>query len=49
VLASNVSTCGMTYTSGATERSGLVRLEVTLSREGESIALDYEVMVGNVP
>jgi MSHA biogenesis protein MshO len=49
VLASNVSTCGMTYTSGATERSGLVRLEVTLSRDGESIALDYEVMVGNVP
>lgn len=49
VLASNVSTCGITYTSGATERGGLVRLAVTLAKEGESIALEYEVMVGNVP
>lgn len=49
VLASNVSTCSITYTSGATERSGLVRLAVTLAKEGESIALDYEVLVGNVP
>lgn len=49
VLASNVSTCGITYTSGATERSGLVRLSIVLAKDGESIALDYEVMVGNVP
>lgn len=49
VLAANVSACDITYTSGATERSGLVRLAVTLAKEGESIALEYEVMVGNVP
>lgn len=49
VLASDVSACSITYTSGATERNGLVRLSLTLAKDGERIALDYEVLVGNAP
>lgn len=48
-LASNVSGCSISYTSGATERNALVNLALALSKDGESVNLSYEVMVSNVP
>lgn len=49
VLAANVAACSVDYTSGATERNALARIAMTLAKDGESIALDYEVLVSNVP
>lgn len=49
VLASSLSACSITYTSGATERNALVNLALTLTKEGESVSLNHEVMVSNVP
>lgn len=49
ILASNVTACGMNYTPGVTERSGLISISLTLSKQGESVTLYHEVHVSNVP
>jgi MSHA biogenesis protein MshO len=49
ILASNVSACAMSYTPGASERSGLVAISLTLSKDGESVTLYHEVHVNNAP
>jgi MSHA biogenesis protein MshO len=49
VLAGRVSACSITYTSGVTERSGLVSIQLVLSADGESVSLYHEVQVNNVP
>jgi MSHA biogenesis protein MshO len=49
LLAKNVAACSFIYTSGVTERSGLVSLHLTLSQSGETVTLYHEVHVNNVP
>lgn len=49
VLTSGVSACTFTYDPGATERSGLVAVSLTLSSGGESVTLYHETHVDNVP
>lgn len=49
ILASNVSACAMSYQSGVQQRSGLVTLSLTLTKQGESVTLYHEVHVSNVP
>lgn len=49
ILADNVSGCSIDYTPGVTERSGLVAISLTLSKDGESVTLYHEVHVDNAP
>ena len=49
MLAQNVSTCQFTYTSGVTERSGLVALRLGISKSSEEVNIYHEVHVSNVP
>lgn len=49
LLATAVSGCSIAYTPGVTERSGLVAMNLKLTREGESVNLYHEVHVSNVP
>lgn len=49
LLATSVSACGFTYAAGATERGGLVSLQLSLTQEGETVSLYHEVHVANVP
>ena len=49
VLAGRVSACSITYSSGVTERGGLVSIQLVLSADGESVSLYHEVQVNNVP
>ena len=49
VLANNVSGCGITYSVGASERSGLVNMHLTISEQGENVTLYAATHVNNVP
>ena len=49
ILASNVAACSMSYQSGVQQRSGLVTISLTLTKQGESVTLYHEVHVSNVP
>lgn len=49
LLATAVSGCSIAYAPGVTERSGLVAMNLKLTREGESVSLYHEVHVSNVP
>jgi MSHA biogenesis protein MshO len=49
LLASGVSACSIAYTSGAAERSALVAISLTLSKDGEGVTLYHETQVSNVP
>lgn len=49
LLATAVSGCSIAYAPGVTERSGLVAMNLKLTREGESVNLYHEVHVSNVP
>jgi hypothetical protein len=52
VLANNLSTCELTYTSltSVTRVSrGLVGVRITVTRSNESVTLYYEAHVNNVP
>jgi MSHA biogenesis protein MshO len=49
VLAQNVSACSFSYTPGITERNGLVAMQLSLAKNGETVTLYYEVHVNNAP
>jgi MSHA biogenesis protein MshO len=48
-LARNVSGCAFVYNPLVNERSGLVSLQVSLTRNSETVNLYHEVHVSNVP
>lgn len=49
VLAQNVSACSFSYAPGITERNGLVAMQLSLTKNGETVTLYHEVHVNNAP
>lgn len=49
LLADHVSACSFVYTPGVTARSGLVSMQLQITRDNESVSLYHEVHVPNVP
>jgi MSHA biogenesis protein MshO len=49
ILAQNISACEFTYSSGVTERSGLISIRLAISKNNETVNLYQEVHVNNVP
>jgi len=49
VLASNVSACRFTYEAGVTAQSGLITLELAITKDDETVSLVQQVHVSNVP
>ena len=49
LVTRNVTGCTFTYTPGTTQRTGLVSLRLTLSEQGETLTLQQQVHVVNVP
>lgn len=49
IVADNVSSCGMQYASGTSQRAGLVSLTMQVSDAGETVSLLHQVHVNNVP
>ena len=49
LVTRGVSGCSFSYDPGASQRAGLVTLEITLTEQGETITLLHQVHVVNVP
>lgn len=49
LIASNVTTCSITYTSGVLERNGLVSINLAITEQGETVTLLHQVNVINTP
>lgn len=49
VLASNVSACSFDFAGTDLQRNGLVRINLSLTRSGETVSLYHEVHVNNTP
>lgn len=49
LLAQDVTNCVFTYAPGVTGRSGMVAMQITLSRNNETVTLYHQVHVTNVP
>jgi MSHA biogenesis protein MshO len=49
VLAQNVSACSFSYAPGITERNGLVAMQLSITKNGETVTLYHEVHVNNAP
>jgi MSHA biogenesis protein MshO len=49
LLASKLSACSFTYTTGALERSGMVAAGLALTEEGETVSLLHQINVINTP
>lgn len=49
LVTQNVSSCNFSYDAGTSTRSGLVTLQISLSKDNETINLQHEVHVVNVP
>ncbi|MDO8701062.1 MAG: prepilin-type N-terminal cleavage/methylation domain-containing protein [Undibacterium sp.] len=49
ILAQNISQCQFTYSSGVTERSGLVSIRLGITKNNETVNLYQDVHVNNVP
>ncbi len=49
LMANQLTACAFTYSPGMAERAGLVTLEITVSSQGEAVALLSQVHVDNVP
>ncbi len=49
VMANNVSACNFDYTGSDLQRNALVKLQLTFTRDGESVSLYHEVHVDNTP
>lgn len=49
VLASDISACTFAYESGVTQQSGMVWMQLSLTRDGESIHLAHGSHVDNIP
>ena len=48
-LATNVTACNFTYGPGALQHNGLVSMLLTITQSGESVTLQHQVNVDNVP
>ena len=48
-VAVNVTNCSFVYQAGSTQRTGLLTLNLQLSRDGESVQLMQQVHVDNAP
>lgn len=49
LVAARVSACGLRYSPGTSERSGIVTIELAVGEQGETISLLTQVHVDNVP
>lgn len=49
VLATNVTACGFNYGTGALQRFGLVSILLSIGSAGETVTLQQQVSVDNVP
>ena len=49
LVAANISACGFVYTATATEAGGVLSTSLTLTRNNESITLQYGTSINNVP
>lgn len=49
LVATDIASCTFTYATGATQQSGLVWLQLQLSRSGESVTLAHGTHIDNVP
>lgn len=49
LMADKVSGCSFTYDSGASKRSGMVTLDLTIEEEGEKVHLLQQIHVSNAP
>lgn len=49
LVAGRVTGCGFSYAPGASERSGMVTIELAVGEQGETISLLTQVHVDNVP
>jgi MSHA biogenesis protein MshO len=49
LVSDDIAACDFVYTSGATERSGLVSVTLALARAGERVTLHQQTHVANVP
>ena len=48
-LATNVTACNFSYGPGALQHNGLVSMSLTITQSGESVTLQHQVNVDNVP
>jgi MSHA biogenesis protein MshO len=49
ILARNVSSCSFSYAPGVTARSGLVSVQIAVTKNNETMSLYHEVHVNNAP
>ena len=49
LVAGNISACGFVYAATATESGGVLSTSLTLTRNNESITLQYGTSINNVP
>ena len=49
IIVAGVSACAVAYTPGALQRNGLVSVNITLTRNNESVTLQQQVDVLNTP
>ena len=49
VMATNVTACNFDYSGSDLQRNALVKLQLTFTRNGESVSLYHEVHVDNTP
>lgn len=49
LLGRDVTQCNFTYNAGTSSRAGLVTIDITISRDGESVRLFQQVHVLNAP
>ena len=49
LLMQNVQACNFTYTAGSPQRAGLLRIDITVTQQGESIQVIHDSHVYNTP
>ena len=49
LLMSNVQACTFTYTPGSPQRAGLLRIDITVAQQGETIQVIHDAHVYNTP
>jgi MSHA biogenesis protein MshO len=49
IVADSVSSCGIQYSPGTSQRAGLVSLALQVANSGETVSLLHQVHVNNVP
>ena len=49
LLMQNVQACAFTYTPGSSQRAGLLRIDITVAQQGETIQVIHDAHVYNTP